>query len=154
MTTATQPFPLVLCLAFSNGLPLHVAGVISATTSQRFDVVDHVALTASRSRASSRAWVLPLKLGCSAMAACNARFCGHVNQRQRHGDKQRDPHKLPSFCQQWTTKIPPFKAPLPGPPLADRSLPWHLNPNARTLQQKIFKFQYQISCRASDAPQP
>jgi hypothetical protein len=61
--SANLSFPSILFFGCADGLPLHVAGVVSATCAKRINVVYHVAWAGTARLAGAGAGMLLLELG-------------------------------------------------------------------------------------------
>jgi hypothetical protein len=71
---ASGPFPSILGLRISYGLPLEVIRTVCSTAFKRDDVILHPAFTSSPSASCCRARMLPLKFCLNRLTAMSARI--------------------------------------------------------------------------------
>lgn len=88
---ALAPFPNVLALALSNGLPLHVVGLVRPASAKRAHMVNHLARARTTAIAVGRTRVRALELG----DRCGAALGGGVGRRDQ-GQRQHPNSKMPS----------------------------------------------------------
>lgn len=92
---ARLAFPFVLGFRVRPGLPLHVGGMVRATTCQRLDMIDYVALVRPGGFAGARARVQMLECRNGLVIAMRASLCRRWHNTERYCDGKEEPCRMP-----------------------------------------------------------